>query len=114
MSGEGRAVAGPWFTVRCIIRHDGAYEERVTLWMAGTFDGAIALAESEATEYAEMLGHTYCGLAQSYSLPESTPGHGSEVFSLFRESDLEPNEYLNQFFDTGAELQGTVDELGEE
>jgi hypothetical protein len=110
MSGEGRPDDASWFAVRCIFRHDGVYEERVTLWRTDSFGSAIALAETEAAEYGEALGHSYCGLAQSYALADETPGHGCEVFSLIRESELEPNEYLSRFFDTGAELQGTVDD----
>jgi hypothetical protein len=97
-----------------VLRHGAAYEERVTLWRADTFDDAIELAEAEATDYAAALGAEYCGFAQSFSLPETTPGHGSEVFSLMRVSGLDPDEYLTQFFDTGAELEGTVDQLGDD
>ena len=35
--------------------------------------------------------------------------HGAEVFSLLRESSLQPGDYLEAFFDTGAERQ-SVDE----
>jgi len=38
----------------------------------------------------------------------SSPDHGSEVFSLLRNSDLQPDEYLNAFFDTGSERQGHI------
>lgn len=34
---------------------------------------------------------------------------GTEVFSLLRDSDLEPSEYLDTFFDTGCEHQGEYD-----
>ena len=30
---------------------------------------------------------------------------GEEVFSLLRQSDLDPDDYLDQFFDTGDEHQ---------
>jgi hypothetical protein len=43
-------------------------------------------------------------LAQAYWMP-NPPGQGAEVFSLLRESELPTSEYLNRFFDTGAERQ---------
>jgi len=45
-----------WFAVRCILRIPaiGAYEERITLWRAGSFEDAVALAESEVEEYARI------------------------------------------------------------
>jgi hypothetical protein len=97
-----------WFAVRCVFQlpsEEGfAYEERVTLWQAKSSEEAIALAEVEATDYIEGIGLTYLELAQSFHLFEP-PGSGKEVFSLTRESALPPREYLDAFFDTGAELQ---------
>ena len=101
---------GAWFSVRCVFRDEGigAYEERITLWRAKDAAEAIRLAEAEAIEYAGMLDEfSYAGLAQSYELADPV-GHGAEVFSLFRESDLEPEAYLDTFFDTGNECQGEL------
>ncbi len=105
-----------WFGVRCIFSHDPDnseddgdpaffYEERITLWAASDEQAAIALAETEAEEHATTLESArYVGLAQCYWLADE-PGHGAEVFSLIRESELAPNDYLDKFFDTGTELQ---------
>ena len=107
---------GQWYAVRCIFRQrlledleradTSIYEERITLWRARSDDHAIELAEMEACEYAEMLeaGVEHLGLAQSYRLADD-PGHGSEVFSLMRDSDLDREAYLDTFFDTGTERQ---------
>ena len=81
------------------------FEERVTLWHAESFDEAIAMAENEAADYAENVGGKYLGLAQAYHLAENFPTSGVEVFSLMRESDLDPEDYLSCFFDTGTERQ---------
>ncbi|SCG64273.1 hypothetical protein GA0070213_10871 [Micromonospora humi] len=35
-------------------------------------------------------------------------GHGAEVYSLMRDSDLPAGAYLTRFFDTGDERQGTL------
>jgi hypothetical protein len=99
-----------WFGVRCIF-HDpeGTYEERITLWNADTFDEAVAMAEQDAEEYAEEVGSTFLGFAQAYVMPDE-PGQGAEVFSLLRDSDLEPDEYLDAFFDTGTEREASLDD----
>ena len=113
---QSHPVAPPrWFAVRCVFRLDGLanvegtatnlYEERITIWRAGTFDEAIALAEEDATDYAQTLApNEYLGLAQAYEMADSLE-HGAEVFSLLRESPLQPGEYLDAFFDTGSERQ---------
>ncbi|WP_446210011.1 hypothetical protein [Micromonospora sp. IBSANI012] len=102
---------GQWYAVRCVF-HNAAgepivYEERITIWRAGSFDEAIALAEAEAVEYTDGASFTYSGLAQAFHLFDE-PGHGAEVYSLMRDSDLPPGEYLTRFFDTGDERQGAV------
>jgi hypothetical protein len=100
----------PSFSVRCVFRwaprHDqklrNLYEERITLWQADGFEDAIALAEKEAQEYASD-GEECLAFAQAYELYDDIACHGVEVYSLVRESDLEPSEYLSAFFDTGRE-----------
>lgn len=100
-----------WFAVRSIYRFErvdidrATYEERVLLFDAADEDAAIIDAEVEAAEYA--AGHDDCvalSLFQSYRLAD-VAGHRAEVFSLMRDSDLEPDDYLDEFFDTGAERQ---------
>lgn len=110
----GAPESSGWVAVRCIFRSelDGTsqYEERITLWRTTSMDEAIARAEADAHEYVALLStppadpHEYVGLAQAYLLAD-TPGDGAEVFSLIRDSDLTPEDYLDAFFDTGAERQ---------
>ncbi len=111
-----------WYAVRCVFdtgfEADDAghrvYEERITLWRAGGFDEAIALAGAEARRYDAVIQDypvgRYLGLAQAYKLFDE-PGVGAEIFSLMRGSPLEPDEYLDRFFDTGSEHQRGLDEL---
>ncbi|WP_404867651.1 hypothetical protein ACI1MP_03205 [Kitasatospora griseola] len=99
-----------WYGVRCVFEWTAAsgrsYEERITLWQAPSADDAIALAEVEAETYARESGVEYLGFAQSYRLGDrGVPGAGAEVFSLLRDSSLEPSAYLDAYFDTGAERQ---------
>ncbi len=96
-----------WYTVRCIFQLDDSklYEERITLWSASSLSTAIERAETEAAEYASNVGATFLELAQSYEIPDEEIDVGSELFSLIRESALDPSSYLSTFFDTGAEKQ---------
>jgi hypothetical protein len=104
----------PAYSVRCVIRwkpRQGQvlrhlYEERITIWQAQDFETAIALAERESADYASE-GDEALGLAQAYELADEAHLHGVEVFSLLRESDLEPEEYLTAFFETGHERSST-------
>ncbi len=94
-----------WYSVRHVIQNSPAFEERITLWQADNADQAIQLALAEAAEYAKSLfDGKVLAFAQVYELCESAQD-GREVFSLIRESDLPPDDYLNAYFDTGRERQ---------
>jgi hypothetical protein len=110
----------PWCAVRCIFVNPSSappsepntYEERITLWRAQSFEEAIERAERDAAEYAEALAPCeYTGSAQAYHLPhDGAPvGDGTEIFSLTRDSDLEPDDYVTRFFDTGTENRRDVE-----
>ena len=88
-----------------------AFEERVTPWKADSHDEAIRRAEREVRTYVSDVSDEgeYTGLAQSFELFDE-PGDGSEVFSLMRDSDLDPESYLDQFFDTGDERQRGIED----
>ncbi|OKJ15620.1 hypothetical protein [Kitasatospora sp. CB01950] len=99
-----------WYGVRCVFEWAASggrsYEERITLWQASSADDAIARAEAEAETYATETGVAYLGLAQSYRLGgDGVPGAGAEVFSLLRDSTLEPDAYLDAYFDSRTERQ---------
>lgn len=102
-----------WFAVRCLFEtrwptppasgHN--YEERLTLWHCKSIERAIEKAEREAADYASLFGTgavAFLGLSQAYQL-DASPGHGAEIFSLFRHSLLTPERYLDTFFATGQE-----------
>lgn len=105
---------GGWFAVRCVFRWDGwdglepdagtPYEERFTLWSAASLGEALSLAEREAHAYAHEHGFTYVDFADAYELATpGRPGHGDEVFSLLRDSPLDPAAYVSHHFATGSE-----------
>lgn len=107
-----------WYAVRCLFQDESnkpwgpvdlrpgesAYEERITIWRAKSAESAIEFAEREAAEYASMVEGRYMGIAQAYQFDDD-PVPGVEIFSLLRKSSLEPGEYIDHFFDTGAEYQ---------
>jgi hypothetical protein len=104
----------PNFSVRSVIhwapRADQEkthlYEERITLWIAQSLEDAIDMAEQEAEAYAGGDGERL-GLLQGFWLYDefTLPAQGVEVFSLLRESDFEPRQYLDAFFATGCERE---------
>jgi hypothetical protein len=128
-----------WYGVRHVIRWGdsdedcSSYEERVTLWRAESFDDAIQRAETEAAEHVKIIGDgEVLDVFQAYQVTNddgSAPAaiadavtaagerdgvilegeSGLEVFSLIRDSDLPPEEYVDRFFDTGTEHQRTVE-----
>jgi hypothetical protein len=104
------------FSVRCIFRWQSRadqvrkhlYEERITLWKASDVKEAIALAEGEARAYASDSSGEYLEFCQAYAVVEEPDTNGIEVFSLLRESDLEPSQYLDAFFSTGSERESAA------
>lgn len=96
-----------WYAVRCVLRSSrgsDTYEERITLWQAEDIDTAIELAHKEAGEYAAAVDADHLGLMQAFQLFDEVSS-GAEIFSLMRESDLDPESYIARFFATGAELE---------
>tara|TARA_B100001778_G_C18501437_1_gene589857 strand:+ start:686 stop:1087 length:402 start_codon:yes stop_codon:yes gene_type:complete len=88
------------------------YEERITVWNANSLDEAIALAEKEIDAYVNEESSkkekmSPLGFYQAFAgfKEVQLDLQGEEVFSLLRQSDLEPDDYLDSFFDTGDEHQ---------
>ncbi|MFF8974308.1 hypothetical protein [Streptomyces sp. NPDC014995] len=99
-----------WFGVRSIFRHRplGVYEERITIWKARSTDEAIERAEAEAIEYCSYLDEVeYAHFSEAYRF-SGDPEDGAEVFSLMRESNRPPGEYVKRFFATGEERTGSL------
>jgi hypothetical protein len=98
-----------WYAARTIYSHSGdsvdnLYEERIIVLKASSFDEAISEAEKEANEYADPeSGTIYLEFVNVFKLYEKDIEHRTEVYSLMRESNLKPKNYLDTFFDTGTE-----------
>ncbi|GAA3516797.1 DUF4288 domain-containing protein [Actinocatenispora rupis] len=104
-----------WYAVRSVVpwpdgeHHAPRYEERVTIFRADSFEAAVRLAKEESAEYArDVVGGAALGMYQAFLIREEFED-GAEVFSLIRDSDLAPEEYLDHFFDTGRERQGFLE-----
>lgn len=91
--------------VRCVIQlTERDYEERITIWRTDDLDDAVAKAQAEARDYAANVGGTAIDFAQSYGSDEDPTEDGAEVFSLIRQSEMPPRQYIDHFFDTGMEF----------
>jgi hypothetical protein len=107
----GEVAIVNWYTVRTVVHreHEGTYQERITLWRREDGDEAADAALAESAEYAADVGGIDCGLAQVFEpYGDDVAGlrsaaEGCEIFSLVRESHLDPGKYLDTFFDTGHE-----------
>ncbi|GAA1968764.1 hypothetical protein GCM10009817_05900 [Terrabacter lapilli] len=64
------------------------------------------MTKDECEHYVDDVGGKVLGMSQAYA-PAMKPGHGCEVFSLFRRSGLLPGEYLDRQFDNGREHQSS-------
>jgi len=110
-------IMEPWYGVRTVyevpFESDTAahvYEERVVVFRAPDFDAAIALAESEAASFCEVTGSRYLGYLDCFHIADDAIGHGTEVYSLMRDSDLEDASYVKRFFGTGLERSADIPE----
>jgi hypothetical protein len=81
----------------------GQYEERITLWRAESFEQAHDLANREATRYAEGRQAESLDYSEAYWIDPEIFELDVEIFSLLRESDLAPAEYISTFYSTGRE-----------
>jgi len=101
-----------WYGARTVYKHSlknntpesSLYEERIVVLQAQSFNDAIVEAEKEANEYAnDKSTARYLGYVNVFKLFDDTIENKTEVYSLMRDSSLDPTDYLNTFFDTGSE-----------
>ncbi len=102
----------PWYSVKCVFRHtnletenenSSVYEERIVLLKANNEDEAITLAEKDALEYANDVDCEFLNYASCFHTFEDKIIHLSELYSIMRESELDPEKYLDLYYDTGSE-----------
>ncbi|MCH6259323.1 DUF4288 domain-containing protein [Puniceicoccaceae bacterium K14] len=111
-----------WFTTKAIFSVPNReelgnylYEERVLLWNASSFDEAFKLASEEAKEYEKNAeGIRFLGRCDAYQIDHDLIGHGSELWSLQRGSNLEPYYYVKTFIDTEREVGDEMEDKAED
>ena len=98
------------FGVRSVYQHaineselKFSYEERVILIRTDSFESAISLAESEAQDYIQDSKAIVLDYFNAFEIIADKIDSGAEVYSLIRDSNLEPEKYLDTFFETGNE-----------
>lgn len=89
-----------WYSTQSFFyRAPVSIEERVLIWQSESFDQAIGLAEAAGAAYAEAAGCSMLDLTNCFSLQEGASlYHGVELFSLLRDSDLDPAAYVSHHF----------------
>lgn len=107
-----------YYTAKSIYRHldigNGGeptplYEERMVIVESDSFDNALREAEAEALLYAEQFENvSFAGYIDLFELNHKNMEPGSEFYSLIRRSNLETNEYIDKFYDTGNECEREV------
>jgi hypothetical protein len=99
------AADEPWVAVKCLFSHpnrvkdseQNLYEERVTLWQAGSFDEAFRLAEAEAKKYAASDDCIFVRTTDAFHLFDQEVGHSSEIWSTMRGSGMDAETYASTF-----------------
>ena|SRR5688572_11687585 len=98
----------PWIAVRCLFSHPqrasdaelNLYEERITLWRAGSFKEAYAMADADALVYALEENCIFVRSTDAFHLFEESIRSGSEIWSVMRGSGMSPELYIATFCDT--------------
>ncbi len=107
-----------YFTAKSIYRHidreasdqdSTLYEERMVLIESDSFDNALVEAKKEATAYADQFENViFAGYIDLYELSLKSLSAGSEFYSLIRRCSLDIDDYIDKFYDTGAECERDV------
>lgn len=110
------STAEPWYGVRLVYRHSKpigqTYEERILIIRAKSAEDAIEEAEAiSAREYEDETTErlAYAMTFNIFDCDGPCLGPGTEVFSLMRDSDLTPGDYLDHFHSTGSEQSLDID-----
>ncbi len=97
-----------WYAVKCLFHHPTRkrageaylYEERITLWMATSFEGAYLKAKEEALQYADESNSVFIQPVSAFHLFDERITEGTEVFSIMRGSNFDPSSYRDTFCNT--------------
>lgn len=85
------------------------YEERIILVQSINIDWALKKAEDEAKQYEkEQTGCEYLNFIDCYELYEDTIVDKSEVYSIMRKSNLDPDDFLSRYYSDGTECSVSI------
>jgi hypothetical protein len=85
------------------------YEERITLWRAGSFRDAYAMADADALVYAVEENCIFIRSTDAFHLFDKSIRSGSEVWSIMRGSGMTPELYIATFCDTPRDRKTSND-----
>lgn len=108
-----------YYTAKSIYRHleigneggevSSLYEERMVIIESDSFDNAVMEAEREALAYADQFDNVdFGGYIDVFELSINDISPGSEFYSLIRRSNLNIDDYIDRFYDTGEECEREV------
>jgi len=81
------------------------YEERIVVVWASAFHDADKQLKAEALQYEkDHAGHKLLAFRLIYNTQEETLESGAEVWSVLKEAELPPDEYLRQYH--GNDFEG--------
>ena len=94
-----------WYAVKILLHHptrkqegeEYLFEERITLWMANSYEEAYVKAEKEAVEYANESNSVFIQPVCAFHLFDENIIEGTEVYSIMRGSNLNPSTYRDTF-----------------
>jgi len=96
-----------WYSVRSVFRSDRteegkprrAFEERIVVFRATSFEEALAKAEAEAKRYA--AGSPGCSTLDhvvAFHIHNEELRDGDEVWSCIRDADVSDEEFLSRIY----------------
>lgn len=101
------------YSAKCIIKFDRiknevgepAFEERIVLLHASSFDEAIYIAEEDAKKYAEEENGEYLNFVAAYQVVYGDVIFGGvqEIYSIMRYDDLSDEDFVTLYYDNGGE-----------
>jgi hypothetical protein len=100
-----------WYGVKCLFEHFGlskvpeahAYEERVIVVLAASFDDALGKAKKLSVSYTDGSSIKYMGYCNAYAMDEAVITEGTEVYSVMRETKLAPTAFIDHYYDDGTD-----------
>ena len=102
-----------WYGVRGVLLRslreqlpqERLFEETIRLVRATSPDEAIRKVAQDIRANVLNESDEDLGLYQAFEVGSGRPNDGDEVFSLYRSSLMEPEDYVASFFQTGSERQ---------